>query len=171
MRYANRSFPRIALDQDVKDAQAAAKTLQNALLDEKASRRRIRETVDTLCMAWRVPAPGSTEADSGDDIVDRLCYLSSSMSEQVRDALHTGVKRAMAVVRSGYVFDMEAVSQGFVSDPNKTAEENRAAFEGFIAEAEGPGERLARLFEPEVMPEETALDAEEDDGGDGDDEA
>jgi hypothetical protein len=50
------------------------------------------------------------------------------------------VKRALAVVRSGFKYDMGLIVDGFTSDPSKTEEEN---------EPEG---RLARLFEDEVLP-------------------
>jgi len=42
----------------------------------------------------------------------------------VRDALHIGVKRAMAVVCSGFSYDMEVVSHGFITDISKTDAEN-----------------------------------------------
>jgi len=36
-----------------------------------------------------------------------------------------------------------------------------------IDEAEGPGERLVKLFEPEVLPPEAGVGVEGDEGGDG----
>ena len=44
----------------------------------------------------------SREAARGDALVDQLCYLGATLRDRVRDALHTGVKRAMAVVYSGF---------------------------------------------------------------------
>ena len=79
------------------------------------------------------------------------------------DALHTGVKRAMAVVCSGFSYDMEVVSHGFITDISKTDVENEERLHALIDNVEVPGERLARLFEPEVLPLETSLGAE--DGG------
>ena len=70
-------------------------------------------------------------------------------------ALHIGVKRAMAVVCSGFSYDMEVVSHGFVTDISKTDAENER-LHALIDDAEAPGERLARLFEPEVLPPETS---------------
>jgi len=67
----------------------------------------------------------------------------------VRDALHIGVKRAMAVVCSGF-------SHGFVTDISKTDAENEERLHALIDDAEAPGERLAKLFEPEVLPPETS---------------
>ena len=85
----------------------------------------------------------------------------------MRDALHTRVKRAMAVVCSGFSYDMEVVSHGFVTDISKTNIENEERLHALIDEAGGSGERLARLFELEVLPPETGA-GREDGGEDGD---
>ena len=83
----------------------------------------------------------------------------------MRDALHVGVKRAMAVVYSGFSYDMEVVSHGFITDISKTDVENEERLHALINDAEVPGEWLAKLFEPEVLPPETSLGADE--GGEG----
>ena len=57
----------------------------------------------------------------------------------MRDALHTGVKRAMAVVCSGFSYDMEVVSHGFVTDISKTDVENEERLHALIDDAEVPG--------------------------------
>ena len=81
------------------------------------------------------------------------------------DALHTGVKRAIVVVCSGFPYDMEVVSHGFITDISKTDTENEERLHALIDDAEAPGERLAKLFELEVLPPETSSGA--DDGGEG----
>ena len=83
----------------------------------------------------------------------------------MQDALHTGVKRAMAVVYSGFSYDMEVVSHGFVTDISKTDVENKERLHALIGDAEVPRERLAKLFEPEVLPPETGSGAGEDGEG------
>ena len=83
----------------------------------------------------------------------------------MRDALHIGVKRAMAVVCSGFSYDMEVVSHGFVTDISKTDAENEERLHASIDDAEVPGERLAKMFEPEVLPPKTSPG--EGDGGEG----
>jgi len=98
-------------------------------------------------------------------LVDQLCYLGATLRDRVRDALHTGVKRAMAIVCSGFSYDMEVVSHGFVTDISKTDAENEERLHALIDDAEAPGERLAKLFEPEVLPPETSSSAG--DGGEG----
>jgi hypothetical protein len=72
--------------------------------------------------------------------------------EKIRDGLHHGVKRALAVVRSGFVFDMKLVAEGFITDLDRTDEENEDAYLELIEAAEEPGSRLASLFEAEVVP-------------------
>jgi len=107
----------------------------------------------------------SREAARGDALVDQLCYLGATVRDRVRDALHTGVKRAMAVVCSGFSYDMEVVSHGFIFDISMTDTENEERLHALIDDAEAPGERLAKLFEPEVLPPDTSSGA--DDGGEG----
>ena len=109
----------------------------------------------------------SWEAARADALVDQLCYLGATLRDRVRDALHTGVKRAMAVVYSGFSYDMEVVSHGFVTDISKIDAENEVRLHALIDDAEVPGERLARLFKPKVLPPETSSGA--DDGGEGGD--
>ena len=101
----------------------------------------------------------SMEEARGDALVDQLCYLGAMLMDRVRDALHIGVMRAMAVVCPGFSYDMEVVSHGFVTDISKTDVENEERLHALIDDAEVPGERLARLFEPEVLPPETSSGA------------
>ena len=94
----------------------------------------------------------SREAARGDALVDQLCYLGAALMDRVRDALHTRVKRAMAVVYSGFSYDMEVVSHGFITDISQSDAENEERLHALIADMEVPGERLAKLFEQEVLP-------------------
>jgi hypothetical protein len=94
-----------------------------------------------------------TEEDAPrNSFVHRMTALGGLLRKKVRSALHHGVKRAMAVVRSGFEYDLSLVTDGFTSNPRKTEEENEAACLGLIEAAEEPGGRLARLFEDEVLP-------------------
>jgi hypothetical protein len=62
------------------------------------------------------------------------------------------VKRALAVVRSRFMYDMDLIADGFITDPDQMDEENEVACLGLIEAAEEPGSRLAKLFEVEVVP-------------------
>jgi hypothetical protein len=94
-----------------------------------------------------------TEEDApGNSFVRRMTALGGHVREKIRGALHHGVKRAMAVIRSGFEYDMSLIADAFTSNPDKTEEENEAACLGLIEAAEEPGGRLVRLFEDEVLP-------------------
>ena len=80
------------------------------------------------------------------------------MRERLRGALHTGVKRALAVIASHYVsVDLQAISDGYVlPDDDEEADE---AVTKLMEAAEGPGAALAGLFEEEVVPPPPSADA------------
>ena len=114
---------------------------------------RLRTAINDLLASWELePSDESKEEVRGDALVDQLCYLGATLRDRARDALHTGVKRAMAVVCSSFSYDMEVVSHGFVTDISKTDAENEDRLHVLIDDAEAPGERLAKLIEPEVLP-------------------
>jgi hypothetical protein len=59
--------------------------------------------INDLLTSWELkPTNEAGEMAWGDALVDQLCYLGTAMRDRVRDALHIGVKRAMAVVFSGF---------------------------------------------------------------------
>jgi hypothetical protein len=97
------------------------------------------------------------DADTGEDVsgnsfVRRMVALGRLAREKIRDNLHHGVKRALAVVRSGFVFDMKLVAEVFIIDPDWMDEENEDAYVELIEAAKEPGSRLTSLFEAEVVP-------------------
>ncbi|XP_066361178.1 uncharacterized protein [Miscanthus floridulus] len=73
-------------------------------------------------------------------------------------ALHTGVKRALAIVSSHYAgIDLEAVSDGYVvAEDDKKAEEEVMKL---VEAAEALGMALASLFKEEVVPPTSSADA------------
>ncbi|XP_066351583.1 uncharacterized protein [Miscanthus floridulus] len=77
---------------------------------------------------------------------------------QLWGALHTGVKRALAVVSSYYAdIDLEAISDGYVmAEDDKEAEEEAMKL---MEVAEAPGTAQAKLFEEEVVPPTPTADA------------
>jgi hypothetical protein len=68
-----------------------------------------------------------------------MMALGNLVCEKVWGTLHHGMKRALAVVRSGFEYDMGLIADGFTSDPSKTEEENEAACLGLIEAAEELG--------------------------------
>jgi hypothetical protein len=156
----------VGLKDELLAAQAEARNAKAQLEAEVALNRRVRTAISDLSTSWEVePMDESREDSRGDALVDQLCYLGATLRDRVRDALHIGVKRAMAVVCSGFSYDMEVVSHGFVTDISKTDAENEERLHTLIDDAEAPGERLAKLFEPEVLPPETGSGGGE--GGEG----
>jgi len=142
----------VGLKDDLLAAQADAHSARAQLEGEVALNGRLRTAISDLSASWELkPADETGDVARGDALVDQLCYLGATLRDRVRDALHTGVKRAMAVVCSGFSYDMEVVSHGFVTDISKTDAENEERLHALIDEAEVPRERLARLFEPEVL--------------------
>jgi hypothetical protein len=81
-----------------------------------------------------------------------MAALGGLVREKIRGGLHHGVKRAMTVVRSGFEYDMDLIVDGFITDLDRTDEENEVACLNLIEAAEEPGGRLAKLFEVEVVP-------------------
>jgi hypothetical protein len=74
------------------------------------------------------------------------------MGERLRDALHTGVKRALAIICSHYTgINLEAVSEGYVIG-EEDAEGADDELLKLVEAAEAPGTALAVLFEEEVVP-------------------
>ena len=87
-----------------------------------------------------------------------MIALSDRVHERLRGALHTGVKRALAVVSSHYAgVNLVAISDGYVvpEDDEEVDEEVNKLMEA----VEGPGTALASLFEEEVVPPAPAADA------------
>jgi hypothetical protein len=81
-----------------------------------------------------------------------MAALGCLVREKIQGGMHHSVKRAMAVIRSGFEYDMGLIADGFITDPDQTNEENEAACLDLIEAAEEPGGRLAKLFEVEVLP-------------------
>jgi len=147
-------------------AQVEARSTKAQLEGEVALNGRLWTAISDLSASSELePIDESREEARGDALVDQLCYLGAMQRDRVRDALHIGVKRAMALVCSGFSYDMKVVSHGFVTDISKTDAENEERLHALINDAEVPGERLAKLFEPEVLPPETSSGADE--GGEG----
>jgi hypothetical protein len=113
----------------------------------------LQGAISFVCDGLGVKPDADTEEDApGNSFVRRMVALGRLVRERIRGGLHHGVKRALAVVRSGFVYDMELVADGFITDPDRTDEENEDACLGLIGAAEEPGSRLAKLFEVEVVP-------------------
>ena len=88
-------------------------------------------------------------AESGSSLQSRIEALYSRAGERMREALHAGVKKALAVVSSHYVsIDLPTVSEGYVlRDDEAEAQEELQRLEDA---ADAPGDALATFFDAEV---------------------
>jgi len=156
----------VVLKDELRATQVEARSVTTQLKGEVTFNGRLRTAIRDISNSWEVePMDESREEARGDALVDQLCYLGATLRDRLRDALYVGVKRAMAVGCSGFSYDMEVVSHGFVTDISKTDAENEERLHALFDDAEVPGERLAKLFEPEVLPPKTSSVAGEDGEG------
>jgi hypothetical protein len=113
----------------------------------------LQGAITSVCDGLGVEPDADTKEDApGNSFVHRMVALGRLIRERIRGGLHHGMKRAMAVVRSGFVYDMNLIADGFIMDLDRTDEENEVACLSLIEAAEEPGSRLAKLFEVEVVP-------------------
>jgi hypothetical protein len=106
-----------------------------------------------VCDGLGVEPDTNTEEDAPRNLfVCRMAALGCLIRDKIRGGLHHGVKRAMAVIQSGFEYDMGLIADGFISDPDRTDEENEKVYLGLIEAAKELEGRLARLFEDEVVP-------------------
>ena len=129
----------------------ASATVQAALEAETGEHDALQSVARTVCEALEVEG-----VQSGSSLRSRLTALSGQVRERLRGALHTGVKRTLAVVSSHYAVNLEAVSDGYIlPDDDEEADEEVTKL---MEAAEAPGAALATLFEEEVVPSAPAVD-------------
>ena len=84
--------------------------MQTVLETEIGEHEALKRAALSACEALEVEG-----VQSGSSLGSRLIALSSQMRERLRGALHTGVKRALAVISSHYLsVDLPAISDGYV---------------------------------------------------------
>jgi len=132
------------LEKKMAKAASAADALQKSLDAEVADRSALEAVVASACEGLGVSA-----GDSGSSLWSRIEALYSRARERMREALHAGVKKALAMVSSHYVdIDLPAVSEGYVlPDDNVEAHEELQKL-GDATDA--PGDALAAFFDAEV---------------------
>jgi hypothetical protein len=130
-----------------------ATTFQNLFEAEAGQTQLLQGAITLVCNGLGVEPDADTEEDApGNSFVRRMAALGRLVREKIRGELHHNMKRAMAVVRSGFEYDMDLIANGFIMDPDRTDEENEVACLNLIKATEEPGGRLAKLFEVEVVP-------------------
>ena len=70
----------------------------------------LKSAARTTCEALEVEG-----VQSGNSLGSRLIALSGQVRERLQGALHTGVKRVLAVIASHYIgIDLQAISDGYI---------------------------------------------------------
>jgi hypothetical protein len=131
------------LEKELASTTEVSAALQVALDAESKEHAALQGPVRSLCNTFK-----AGEGQSGSSLQSRLTALYNRVRERLRDALHTGVKRALAVVCSHYTgINHEAVSEGYV-----VGEEDVEELLQLVKATEGPGATLAACFEEKVVP-------------------
>jgi len=130
------------LEIKVAETTSTAEALQKSLDAEASDRSALEAVVTSACEGLGVSASESS-------LRSRVEALYSRAEERMREALHTGVKKALVVVSSHYAgIDLPAVCEGYVlSDDETEAQEEVQRFENA---ATVPGDGLAAFFDDEV---------------------
>ncbi|XP_066373536.1 uncharacterized protein [Miscanthus floridulus] len=141
------------LEKEVTQAAKASGAVQAVLDTEIGEHDALKSAIRTACEALEVEG-----IQSGSSLRSRLVALSDQVRERLRGALHTGVKRALAVIALHYVgVDLQAISDGYIL-PDDDEEADEAVMK-LMEATEGPGAALAGLFEEEVVPPPPSADA------------
>ena len=133
---------------------AEASVAMQAVLEAEIGEHDVLQSIArTVCKALEVEG-----VESGSSLKSRLTALSGQVRERLWGALHTGVKRALAIVSSHYAgVNLVAISDGYVlpEDDEEADEEVTKLMEV----AEGPGTALVKLLKEEVVPPTPSADA------------
>ena len=139
------------MEKEASRVAAASAVVQAALEAETGEHDALQSAARTVCEALEVEG-----VQSGSSLRSRLTALSGQVRERLQGALHTGVKRALAIVSSHYAVNLEAVSDSYILlDDDEEADEEVTKL---MEVAEAPGTVLASLFEEEVVPSAPAAD-------------
>ena len=90
------------------------------------------------------------------------------MVELLKSDLHLGIQKALGVVSTHYIIDLEEVATGYVVAPGADEDAAVAAREHADAAVEGAASFLSVLFEGDLLPnaEDDAVEGPRDGGGD-----
>jgi len=130
------------LERKVVETTSTTEALQKSLDTEASDRSALEAVVTSACEGLGVSVSGSS-------LWSRVEALYSRAGERMREALHAGVKKALAVVSSHYAgIDLPAVCEGYVLPDDETeAQEEVQRLEDAPA---APGDALAAFFDDEA---------------------
>jgi hypothetical protein len=124
------------LEKEQQAAQATTTSFQNLFEAETQRTQLLQGAITSVCDGLGVEPDADTEEDAlGNSFVRQMVALGHLVRERIRGGLHHGMKRALAVVRSEFMYDMDLVADGFITDSDQTDEENEIACLGLIEAA------------------------------------
>jgi len=124
------------------EAASAAEALQRSIDAEVMDRSALEAVVTSACEGLGVSASGSS-------LRSRVEALYSRAGEKMREALHAGVKKALAVVSSHYIgIDLPAVCEGYVLPDDEV--EAQGELQRLEDAADAPGDALVAFFDAKV---------------------
>ena len=97
---------------------------------------------------------------SGSSLASRLRSLGGRVTQRLKGALRLSVHKALSVVSTHYIIDLEQVPMGYVIAKGADEDAAVAAIEQAAAAAEGAATALSGIFEGELLP---GADDDEDD--------
>jgi hypothetical protein len=139
-------------EEDLRESIDTSKTLTQAFDEKEAECNALSDAVAAFCRTF-----GFEDIPSGSSLRSRMLALSGHMRSELHEALHTSVKRALAVVSSHYEIDLERVSEGYVLPEGDDVTEMEVW--RLTDAVEGPGATLALHFDEEVVPPVSPPDA------------
>ncbi|XP_066323911.1 uncharacterized protein [Miscanthus floridulus] len=137
------------------DMKAEAATAREQAIPLAAQIKELEEELTRVASEWDTFKSRAKEAAASAKAIARV---GEGVHERLWGALHTGVKRALAVVSSHYAdIDLKAVNDSYIlAEDDEEAEEEVMRL---VEVAEAPGTTLAKLFEEEVVPPTPSTDA------------
>jgi hypothetical protein len=133
-----------ALEEKVAEGVSIAEALGKTLNVEASEHSTPQAIVTSVCDVL-----GARDSRPGSSLRGHVEALYTRVGERLKDALHIGMKRTLAVVSSHYLgIDLSAVSEGYVVGDDE--DEAREEIQKLADTAEGPRDALASLFESEV---------------------
>ncbi|XP_039787191.1 uncharacterized protein LOC120653534 [Panicum virgatum] len=147
----------VADETAVKDAlQVAYSSAQNNLLDLEGA---------AVAACQELEGEGGL---SGSSVASHMRSLSGQVAERLKSAFRLGVQRALGVVSTHYVMDLEQVATGYVVTPGIEGDAAMAAMEQADAAVEGAASALSVLLDGDLLPyvEDDAAEGARDGEGD-----
>jgi len=132
------------LEKKVAEVASTADALQKSFDAKVADGSALEAVVASTCEGLGLSANAS-----GSSLQSHIEALYSRVGERMREALHAGAKKALAVVSSHYIsINLPAICEGYVLPDDEAEAHEELQKLGDAADA--PGDALAAFFDAEV---------------------